>query len=171
MFVQGIPLDLNNQGLTNLFSQAGPVEQAKVIPPKNPAHTVTFGFVRFKRKADAAAAIEMFNQYTLNNKKFFVRFSNTKATMSTSTSRDTNSSISQPTENRINENGDDEWTNVNANRSVVGSSKATVVSNASTSRDTSSFKANVGSIDGFGDNYQNNGRCNLVLFYLISFLI
>ena len=163
MFVQGIPLDLSNQGLSNLFSQAGPVEQAKVIPPKNSAHTVTFGFVRFKRKADAAAAIEMFNRYTMNNKTLSVRYSNTKATMSTSTSRDTNSSISQSNENRINENGDDEWINVNANKSGVGSSKATVVSNASTSRDTSSFKANVGSIDGLGDNNkENNGRCKLV---------
>lgn len=161
---------MNNQGLSNLFSQAGPVEQAKVIPPKNQAHTVTYGFVRFKRKADAAAAIEMFNRYTLNNKTFSVRYSNTKATMSTSTSRDTNSSVSQPNENRINENGDDEWTNVNANRSVVGSSKATVVSNASTSRNTSSFKENVGSIDGFGDTNQNNGRCKLVYFFLNYFL-
>lgn len=75
LFVQGIPIDLDRKGLANIFARAGPVESAKIIPPKNSSFTTTFGFVNFTNKTSAATALEMFNNYKIGNKYLNVKFS------------------------------------------------------------------------------------------------
>lgn len=43
VYVSGLPVDLDNYGLENIFIKAGKIESARVIPPKNPVHSTTYG--------------------------------------------------------------------------------------------------------------------------------
>ena len=75
LFVQGIPVDLDKRGLTNIFAKAGPVENVRIITPKDSSHTITFGFVVFSNKTSAATAIEMFNEYKIGRNYLKVNYS------------------------------------------------------------------------------------------------
>lgn len=43
VFVKCIPVDLENEGLYNIFIKAGPISDVRIIPPKDPSHAHTFG--------------------------------------------------------------------------------------------------------------------------------
>ena len=43
VFVRGIPVELENDGLYNIFIKAGPISDVRIIPPKDPSHPYTFG--------------------------------------------------------------------------------------------------------------------------------
>ncbi len=62
-----------------MFCKAGPLEFAKIIPPKDDTLMYAYGFVRFKTKADASHAIEMFKDYKLGDRYLNVRFSTGRA--------------------------------------------------------------------------------------------
>lgn len=106
LFVQGIPIDLDKRGLTNIFAKAGPVENVRIIAPKDSSHTITFGFVAFSNKTSAATAIEMFNGYKIGRNYLKVNYSakqnakaseNEESTMNASRS----SSISNRPQSRL----------------------------------------------------------------------
>jgi RNA recognition motif-containing protein len=61
-----------------LFNKAGPLEHAKIVPAKDGC-TFTFGFVRYKTKANASHALEMFKDYKLGDRILKVRFSTGKS--------------------------------------------------------------------------------------------
>ncbi|RNA35293.1 glycine-rich RNA-binding mitochondrial-like isoform X2, partial [Brachionus plicatilis] len=87
LFVQGIPIDLDRKGLANLFTRAGPVKNARLIPPKNSSYTSTFGFVEFSSRTTAATALEMFNNYKLGAKYLNVSYAQQKNSQDNALSR------------------------------------------------------------------------------------
>lgn len=98
LFVQGIPIDLDRKGLTNLFTRAGPVKNVRLIPPKNSTYTSTFGFVEFANRTIAATALEMFNNYKIGTKYLNVAYaqSRTQSQQDNGQSRTSVASTSRP---------------------------------------------------------------------------
>lgn len=81
LFVQGIPVDLDQKGLANLFTRAGPVNDVRIIPPKNSTYTSTFGFVEFSNRTIAATALQMFNNYKIGTKHLSVSHAHQRTTL------------------------------------------------------------------------------------------
>jgi hypothetical protein len=43
VFIRNIPVEMEPEGLENIFSAAGKIESCRIIPPKERSHTATFG--------------------------------------------------------------------------------------------------------------------------------
>jgi RNA recognition motif-containing protein len=108
-------IQIPKEGLANLFNKAGPLEFAKIIPQKDITLHYTYGFVRFKLKADAAKANEMFNGYKLGDQHLRTRISASRSNNNNGIS--TNSGIShdaltnkaRPGPSQLVTNGDESW--------------------------------------------------------------
>jgi len=61
LYVGNLPYSLNQDGLKELFSQAGEVTEAVVIADKFSGRSKGFGFVTMTDDAAAEKAVEMFN--------------------------------------------------------------------------------------------------------------
>lgn len=61
LFVGSLPFSTTDQELKDAFSQAGAVEEAKVIMDKMSGRSKGFGFVEMSTDEDAQKAIEMWN--------------------------------------------------------------------------------------------------------------
>jgi cold-inducible RNA-binding protein len=72
LFVGSLPFSTTDQELKDAFSQAGAVEEAKVIMDKMSGRSKGFGFVEMANDDDAAKAIEMWNGKELGGRNLVV---------------------------------------------------------------------------------------------------
>ncbi len=73
LYVGNLPYSIDNDGLKELFSQAGTVEEAIVITyPDGDRRSKGFGFVTMSTDEEATAAIEKFNEHELDGRKLNV---------------------------------------------------------------------------------------------------
>ncbi|XP_041369148.1 tudor domain-containing 6-like isoform X2 [Gigantopelta aegis] len=79
LFVTGIPSELTNDGLRNLFLDAGYVEEAKVVTSKNSRSDSTFGFVTMKSLSEAEKAMHCFEGYRIQRCQLHVKIAMTAA--------------------------------------------------------------------------------------------
>lgn len=61
LFVGSLPWSVNDEQLSEIFSEAGSVESAKVITERDSGRSKGFGFVEMSTDEEAKKAIEMFN--------------------------------------------------------------------------------------------------------------
>ncbi|XP_021356780.1 tudor domain-containing protein 1-like isoform X2 [Mizuhopecten yessoensis] len=73
LYITGIPNDLTDDGLYNLFSQAGACLRTKKCVSKNPDAGDTYGFVNMGSVADADAALAKFNEFNIGRFRMRVR--------------------------------------------------------------------------------------------------
>ena len=72
LYVGNLSYKTDEQGLTDLFSQAGNVTSAKIISDKMSGRSKGFGFVEMATEEEATKAIEMFNNYSLMERNLTV---------------------------------------------------------------------------------------------------
>lgn len=68
LYVGNLSYDTTQDGLKELFSQAGEVASAAVISDKFSGRSKGFGFVEFANDEEAVKAIEMFNGKELDGR-------------------------------------------------------------------------------------------------------
>ena len=69
LFVAGLPYDLDDAELEEIFEKFGPVISAKVTIDRETGKSRGFGFVKMKNKEDGKDAIELLNDITLGRNK------------------------------------------------------------------------------------------------------
>ena len=69
IFVAGLPYDLDDAELEEIFEKFGPVVSAKVSIDRNTGKSRGFGFVNMKNAEDGKDAIELLNDITLGRNK------------------------------------------------------------------------------------------------------
>lgn len=74
LFVRSLPASVTTERLTELFSQSYPVRHATVVVDRQTKISKGFGFVTFVDAEDADAAIEQFNNSTVDGRKIKVEF-------------------------------------------------------------------------------------------------
>jgi RNA recognition motif-containing protein len=72
LFVGNLSYSSTEDGLRDLFSQAGTVSSAQIINDKFSGRSKGFGFVEMASEEDAQKAIDMFNGYELDGRKLTV---------------------------------------------------------------------------------------------------
>jgi RNA recognition motif-containing protein len=72
LYVGNLAYSVTNADLESLFSQAGAVESVAVITDKFSGQSKGFGFVEMADAADAARAIEQFNETELKGRNIKV---------------------------------------------------------------------------------------------------
>jgi cold-inducible RNA-binding protein len=72
LYVGNLAYSVTNADLESLFSQAGAVESVAVITDKFSGQSKGFGFVEMTDSADAARAIEQFNETELKGRNIKV---------------------------------------------------------------------------------------------------
>jgi cold-inducible RNA-binding protein len=72
LYVGNLAYSVTSADLENLFSQAGKVASVAVITDKFSGQSKGFGFVEMESSADAARAIEQFNDTELNGRNIKV---------------------------------------------------------------------------------------------------
>lgn len=73
LFVAGLPYDLDDQELNEIFSDYGTVGSAKVILDRETRKSRGFGFVEFADAAHAQAAMEALDGAELSGRKMTVK--------------------------------------------------------------------------------------------------
>ncbi|HAR44009.1 MAG TPA: RNA-binding protein [Bdellovibrionales bacterium] len=61
LYVGNLPFSMTDDGLQQIFAQAGTVESAKVIQDRDSGRSKGFGFVEMASEQEAAAAISKLN--------------------------------------------------------------------------------------------------------------
>ena len=61
LYVGNLPFSATDEGLREMFTQAGQVESAKVITDRDTGRSKGFGFVEMSTEKEAADAISKFN--------------------------------------------------------------------------------------------------------------
>lgn len=69
LFVAGLPYDLDDAELEEIFEKFGPIISAKVSIDRNTGKSRGFGFVKMKNAEDGRDAIELLNDITLGRQK------------------------------------------------------------------------------------------------------
>lgn len=69
IFVAGLPYDLDDAELEEIFEKFGPVVSAKVTIDRETGKSRGFGFVKMKNAEDGKDAIELLNDITLGKNK------------------------------------------------------------------------------------------------------
>ena len=69
LFIAGLPYDLDDAELEEIFEKFGPVVSAKVSIDRNTGKSRGFGFVRMQNTEDAKQAIELLNDIQLGKNK------------------------------------------------------------------------------------------------------
>lgn len=72
LYVGNLSYETTEQGLRELFMQAGNVVSAAVIKEPGSNRSKGFGFVEMSSQSEAQKAISMFNGYTLNDRQLTV---------------------------------------------------------------------------------------------------
>ena len=72
LFVGGIPYEMTQAALTELFSACGSVTSVKLIMDRDTGRSKGFGFVEMSSEAEAQAAIVKFNGADIEGRKVFV---------------------------------------------------------------------------------------------------
>lgn len=73
LFVAGLPYDLDDQELNEIFSEHGTVSSAKVIMDRETGKSRGFGFVEFADSTQAQAAIKALDGAELSGKTLAVK--------------------------------------------------------------------------------------------------
>jgi RNA recognition motif-containing protein len=73
LFVAGLPYDLDDQELNDIFAEYGTVDSAKVILDRETRKSRGFGFVEFADASQAQAAMEALDGAELSGKKMTVK--------------------------------------------------------------------------------------------------
>ena len=73
LFVTGLPYDLDDAELEEIFEKFGPVISAKVTMDRETRKSRGFGFVEMRNDADGKEAIELLNEITLGKKPLVVK--------------------------------------------------------------------------------------------------
>jgi len=73
LFVAGLPFDVDDQELKEMFEVYGSVTSAKVINDRETGKSRGFGFVEFSDKAHAEAAIKALDGGSLEGKQLTVK--------------------------------------------------------------------------------------------------
>ena len=73
LFVAGLPYDLDDAELEEIFEKFGPVVSAKVAMDKETGKSRGFGFVSMKEDQDGKDAIEHLNDISLGKKPLVVK--------------------------------------------------------------------------------------------------
>ena len=68
LYVGNLPFSARDDGLQELFSQAGTVVSANVITDRESGRSKGFGFVEMSSPEEAEKAIQMFNGYSLDGR-------------------------------------------------------------------------------------------------------
>ena len=78
LFVAGLPFDVDDQELSEIFSDQGTVTSAKVITDRDTGKSRGFGFVEFADDAQAQAAIKAFDGSSLSGRTISVKVAEDK---------------------------------------------------------------------------------------------
>ena len=73
LFVAGLPYDLDDAELTEIFEKFGVVKSAKVVMDRDTGKSKGFGFVEMLEDADGREAIEHLNDISLGKKPLVVK--------------------------------------------------------------------------------------------------
>src|SRR5829696_2071365 len=73
LFVAGLPYDLYDDELTEIFEKFGTIASAKVTLDRETGKSRGFGFVDMPNEAEAREAIEHLNDISLGNKPLVVK--------------------------------------------------------------------------------------------------
>jgi RNA recognition motif-containing protein len=73
LFVAGLPFDVDDQELREMFEAYGTVDSAKVITDRETGKSRGFGFVEFPTDAEAEAAIKALNGGSLEGRELTVK--------------------------------------------------------------------------------------------------
>jgi RNA recognition motif-containing protein len=73
IFVAGLPYDLDDAGLEEIFEKFGEVKSAKVAMDKETGKSRGFGFVDMPNSEESKAAIENLNDINLGKKPLVVK--------------------------------------------------------------------------------------------------
>lgn len=73
LFVAGLPYDLDDAELTEIFEKFGAVKSAKVVMDRDTGKSKGFGFVEMVEDADGRDAIEHLNDISLGKKPLVVK--------------------------------------------------------------------------------------------------
>ena len=68
LYVGNLPFSARDEGLQELFSQAGTVVSANVIVDRESGRSKGFGFVEMSNPEEAEKAIQMFNGYSMDGR-------------------------------------------------------------------------------------------------------
>lgn len=72
LYVGNLSYNTTEDGLRQLFAQAGEVKQVSLIMDRETQRSRGFGFVEMASQADAEKAIQMFNNYELDGRRLMV---------------------------------------------------------------------------------------------------
>ena len=78
IFVAGLPYDLDDAELEEIFEKFGEVVSARVALDKETNKSKGFGFVEMKNAEDAQEAINLLNDISLGKKPLVVKAAETK---------------------------------------------------------------------------------------------
>ena len=73
LFVAGLPYDLDDAELNEIFEKFGPVKSAKVVMDRETGKSKGFGFVEMVEDSDGRDAIEHLNEISLGKKPLVVK--------------------------------------------------------------------------------------------------
>lgn len=73
LFVAGLPYDLYDDELVEIFEKFGPLVSAKVTMDRETGKSRGFGFVEMQNESDAMDAIEHLNDISLGKKPLVVK--------------------------------------------------------------------------------------------------
>ena|SRR5690242_6962046 len=73
LFVAGLPYDLDDAELEEIFEKFGKIISAKVSIDRETGKSRGFGFVQMEKEADAKEAIEHLNDISLGKKPLVVK--------------------------------------------------------------------------------------------------
>ena len=78
LFVAGLPFDVDDQELQEMFEVYGTVGSAKVITDRETGKSRGFGFVEFPNDSEAQAAIKALNGGSLEGRELTVKLAEDK---------------------------------------------------------------------------------------------
>lgn len=73
LFVAGLPEDMDNRDLQEMFELYGTVYSAKVITDRATRKSKCFGFVEFAKASDAQEAMQLLNGKTIHGQFLTVK--------------------------------------------------------------------------------------------------
>lgn len=72
LYVGNLSYNVSEQQLRELFAQAGEIKEVTLIMDRDTRRPKGFGFVEMMTQVEAQKAIEMFNDYELDNRRLVV---------------------------------------------------------------------------------------------------
>lgn len=72
LYVGNLPFGVSEADLSDLFSEVGVVESARIVTDRDTGRSRGFGFVEFATKEEGEAAISRFNGHQMNGRALTV---------------------------------------------------------------------------------------------------